>query len=76
MNSTLSISLRTLIGPTIIDKIFLYTEVDKGIEKAATIVARLTIRVDKPQAGSETKMAVYNAYVISTLLYDSETRTT
>ena len=48
-----------------------------GTGKAASTLARLTARVwTSPKLSVKTKMAVYNACVISTLLYGSETWTT
>ena len=52
-------------------------EIDKRIGKAATTLAHLTSRVwTNPKLTMKTKMAVYNAYILSTLLYGSETWTT
>ena len=52
-------------------------EIDKRIGKAASTLVRLTARVwTSPKQSVKTKMAVYNACVISTLLYGSETWTT
>ena len=67
----------TYLGSTITDNLSLDTEIDKRIGKAATTLARLTTRVwTNPKLTVKTKMAVYNACVISTLLYGSETWTT
>ena len=59
----------TYLGSTITDNLSLDAEIDKRIGKAASTLARRTARV-------WTNMAVYNACVISTLLYGSETWTT
>ena len=67
----------TYLGSTITNNLSLDTELDKRIGKAATTIARLTTRVwTNPKLTTKTKMAVYNACVISTLLYSSETWTT
>ena len=67
----------TYLGSTITDNLSLDTEIDKRIGKAASTLARLTARVwTSPKLSVKTKMAVYNACVISTLLYGSETWTT
>ena len=67
----------TYLGSTINDNLSLDAEIDKRIGKAASTLARLTARVwTSPKLSVKTKMAVYNACVISTLLYGSETWTT
>ena len=67
----------TYLGSTVTDTLSLDVELDKRIGKAATTLARLTTRVwSNPMLTEKTKMAVYNACVISTLLYGSETWTT
>ena len=67
----------TNLGSTITDNLSLDAEIDKMIGKAASTLARLTTRVwTSPKLSAKTKMAVYNACVISTLLYGSETWTT
>uniref|UniRef100_K7EX07 Reverse transcriptase domain-containing protein n=1 Tax=Pelodiscus sinensis TaxID=13735 RepID=K7EX07_PELSI len=67
----------TYLGSTITDNLSLDAELDKRIGKAASTLARLTTRVwTNPRLTTATKMAVYNACVISTLLYGSETWTT
>ena len=67
----------THLGSTITDNLSLDAELDKRIGKAATTLARLTTRVwINLKLTTKTKMAVYNACVISTLLYGSETWTT
>ena len=64
----------TYLGSTITDNLSLDAVTDKRIEKAASILARLTARVwSRPKLSLKTKMAVYNACVISTLLYGDET---
>ena len=64
----------TYIGSTITDNLSLDTEINKMIGKAASTLARLTARVwTSPKLSIKTKMAVYNACVIRTLLYGSKT---
>ena len=63
-------------GSTITDNLSLDPEIDKSIGKAATTLAHLTSRVwTNPKLTVKTKMAVYNACILSTLLYGSETWT-
>ena len=67
----------TYLGSTISSNISLDAEIDKRIGKAATTLARLTSRVwENPKLTIKTKIAVYNACVVSTLMYGSETWTT
>ena len=67
----------TYLGSNITDNLSLDTEVDKMIWKAATTLARLTSRVwTNPKRTVKTRMVVYNACVVSTLMYGRETRTT
>ena len=67
----------TYLGSTTTDDLSLDTEIDKRIGKAATTLARLTSRVwTNPKLTMKTKMVVYNACVVSTLMYGSETWTT
>ena len=67
----------TYLGSTITDNLSLDAEINKRIGKAASTLARLTARVwTSPKLSIKRKMAVYNACVISTLLYGSETWTT
>ena len=67
----------TYLGSIITDNLSLDTEIDKRTGKAATTLARLTSRVwTNPKLTVKTKMVVYNAFVVSTLMYGSETRTT
>ena len=67
----------TYLGSTITDNLSLDTEIDKRIRKAATTLALLTSRVwTDPKLTVKTKMVVYNACVVSTLMYCSETWTT
>ena len=67
----------TYLGSTITDNLSLDAEIDKWIGKAASTLARLTARVwTSPKLSVQAKMAVYNACVISTLLYGSDTWTT
>ena len=62
----------TYLGSTITDS--LDAEIDKRIGKAASTLVRRTTRVwTSPNMSVKTNMAVYIAYVISTLLYGSET---
>ena len=67
----------TYLGSTITDNLSLDSEIDKRIGKAASTLTRLTKRVwTNSELTMKTKMAVYNACVVSTLLYGSETWTT
>ena len=67
----------TYFGSTITDNLSLDAEIDKRIRKAATTLAHLTSRVwTNPKLTMKRKMAVYNACILSTLLYGSETWTT
>ena len=67
----------TYLGSTITDNLSLDAELDKRIGKAASTLAHLTARVwTNPKLTTATKMAVYNACIISTLLYGSESWTT
>jgi len=67
----------TYLGSTVTEKLSLDTEIDQRIGKAATTLARLKSRVwTNAKLTVKTKMAVYNACVLSTLLYGSETWTT
>ena len=64
----------TYLGSTITDNLSLDTEIHKRSEKAATTFARLTSRVwANPKLTVKTEMVVYNARVVSTLMYGSET---
>lgn len=66
----------TYLGSTVTDNLSLDFELDQRIGKAAATLARLTTRVwSNPMLTEKTKMAVYSACVISTLLYGSETWT-
>ena len=63
----------TYLCSTITDNISLDTEIDKTIGKAATTFARLSSRVwTNPKLTVEAKMSVYNACVVSMLMYGSE----
>ena len=67
----------TYIESSITNNLSLDTELDKRIRKASTTLARLTKRVwANRELTIRTKMAVYNACVLSTLLYGRETWTT
>ena len=64
----------TYLGSTISDNLFLDVEINQRIGKTATILGRRTTRVwENPKLTVPTKMAVYNACIISMLLYGSET---
>ena len=65
----------TYLGSTVTDNLSLDTELNRRIGKSATTLARLTTRVCT-KLTRRTKMAVYSACFISTLLYASETWTT
>ena len=63
----------TYLGSTISNNLSLDAELNVRIGKAATAMARLTKRVwDNPMLTLNTKMKVYQACVLSTLLYGSE----
>ena len=67
----------TYLGSTITDNLSLDTEINNRIGKAATTHACLTSRVwTNLELTVKTKMVVYNACVVSTLMYGSETWTT
>ena len=67
----------TYLGSTISDNLSLDSEISKRIGKAATTLGRLTTRVwENPKLTIPSKMAVYKACIISSLLYGSETWTT
>ena len=67
----------TYLGSTITDNLSLDAELNKRIGKAATTLGRLATRVwENTKLTTKTKMAVYNACVVSTLLYGSEAWTT
>ena len=67
----------TYVGSTITDNLSLDADINKRIGKAATMLGRLATRVwENPKLTTKTKMAVYNACVVSTLLYGSEAWTT
>ena len=67
----------TYLGSTITVNLSLNAEIDKKIRKAATILARITSKVwTNSKLTMTTKMTVYNACVLCTLLYCSETWTT
>eukprot|EP00105_Crassostrea_gigas_P021162 XP_011440210.1 PREDICTED: uncharacterized protein LOC105337258 [Crassostrea gigas] len=67
----------TYLGSTITDNLSLDVELDKRIGKATSTLARLSKRVwTNLTLKTSTKMAVYNACIISTLLYGSESWTT
>ena len=64
------------LGSTICDNVSLDAEINKRIGKAATTMARLTERVwNNNMLTNTTKVAVFHACVISTLLYGSESWT-
>ena len=63
----------TYLGSTISSNLSLDAELNTRIGKAATALARLTKRVwDNTMLTTNTKMRVYQACVLSTLLYGSE----
>lgn len=66
----------TYLGSTISSNLSLDAELDKRIGKAASAMARLTKRVwTNKSLTTNTKMRVYQACVLSTLLYGSESWT-
>ena len=61
------------LGSTIADNLSIDSELNKRIGKAAMILSRLTKRVwSNNKLSDHTKVNVYKACVISTLLYGSE----
>lgn len=67
----------TYLGSTISNNLSLDAKINKHIGKAATTLGRLTTRVwGNGKLSTSTKMAVYNACIVSTLLYGSKTWTT
>ena len=67
----------TYLGSIISSNLSLDNEIDKHIAKAASVMARLSKRVwSNNQLTSNTKLQVYQACVLSTLLYGSESWTT
>ena len=65
------------MGSTISSNFSLDREIGKRIGKAATTFVRLTTRVwENSKFSVKTKIAMYNACIISKLLYRSETWTT
>ena len=63
-------------GSTITDNLSIDSELNKRIEKAAMTLSRLTNRVwSNNKLSDHTKVNVYIARVISTLLYGSESWT-
>ena len=67
----------TYLGSTITDNLSLDAEINKCISKVAMTLGRLATCVwENPKVTTKTKMAVYNACVVSTLLYRSEAWTT
>ncbi len=66
----------TYLGSTISTNLSLEAELDTRIGKAAAAISRLTKRVwENPMLTINTKMRVYQACVLSTLLYSSESWT-
>ena len=66
----------TYLGSTISSNLSLEAEINKRIGKAASAMSRLSTRVwENTNLTTNTKTAVYNACVLSTLLYGSETWT-
>ena len=64
----------TYLGSTISSNLSLEAEINKRIGKAASAMSRLSTRVwENTNLTTNTKIAVYNACVLSTLLYGSET---
>ena len=64
-------------GSTISDTLTLESELNRRIGKAATTISSLTKRVwSNKKLTQNTKIQVYRAYVLSALLYGSESLTT
>ena len=67
------VSQFTYLGSTVSDNATLDTELGKGIGKAATNMVKLSSRVwENNKPTTKTKVAVYRACTLSTLLYCSE----
>ena len=67
----------TYLGSIISSSLSLDSEIDKCIAKAASVMARLSKRVwSSNQLTSKTKLLVYQACILSMLLYGSESWTT
>ena len=67
----------TYLGSIISNNLSLNTEINRRIGKAACTMARLTKRVwENKMLTENTKMRIYQACVLSTLLYGSESWTT
>lgn len=67
----------TYLGSTISNSLSLEPELNKRIGKAAAVMARLSKRVwENNKLTISTKIAVYRACILSTLLYGSESWTT
>ena len=67
----------TYLGSTVADNLSLDTEISKRIAKAAAVMGKLNKRVwGNNQLTENTKLKVYQACVLSTLLYSSESWTT
>ena len=65
------------LGSNVTSTISLDTEIGKRIGHAATNMSKLSQRVwENRKLTTPTKMAVYRAYIISTVLYGSESWTT
>ena len=73
-NTKLEVAHRfNYLGSTVTDNLSLDAELDIRFGKAATTLGCLTSRVwNNSKLTTKTKMAIYNACVISTLLYGSE----
>ena len=66
----------TYLGSTISSNLSIDADITKRIGKAASVMARLSMRVwENTMLTTNTKMRVYQACVLSTLLYGSETWT-
>ena len=67
----------TYLGSTISSSLSIDAEVNSRIAKAAAVMAKLSQRVwNNPNLTEKTKLHVYQACVLSTLLYSSEAWTT
>ena len=67
----------TYLGSTVTSNLSLDKEIDKRIAKAAAVLSKLSKRVwNISQLTLNTKLKVYQACVLSTLLYGSESWTT
>ena len=64
----------TYLGATVTDKLSLDSELNKRIGKASSVMSKLSKKIwENKNLSTHTKMSVYQACVLSVLLYGSET---